>query len=108
MGGARHFGEQPRSREVAVQLTLALKEASTCISHLSLILGIDGMLLCLYCRVATLHANPTCCQPELSILNHTPYAMNWSLHYTGRFIMHCSLEACLLHNSDHAGVTTVV
>ena len=44
MGGAKHFGEQPCNLEVAVQLTL---EASTCVLYLSLILGIDRILLCL-------------------------------------------------------------
>ena len=42
--GAKHFGEQPCNLEVAVQLTL---EASTCVLYLSLILGIDRILLCL-------------------------------------------------------------
>ena len=56
------------------------------------------MLLCLHLNIAALNTPLACCHPELSILNHTPYAMNWSLHYTGRLT--CS---SLLHNSEHAG-----
>ena len=37
------------------------------------------MLLCLHLRIATLQANPTCCHPKLSRLNHILYATNWSL-----------------------------
>ena len=45
------------------------------------------MLLCLHLHIAALNTFLACCHPELSILNHTPYDMNWSLHYTGRLIM---------------------
>ena len=62
-------------------------EVSTCVSHLSLIVGIDVMLFCLHLCIATLQANPAWCHPELSRLNHIVYAMNWSLHYTGRLMM---------------------
>ena len=50
-------GKQPCNWEVAVQLTFALMEACTCISHLLLILGIGAMFLCLYLHIAALRTN---------------------------------------------------
>ena len=54
------------------------------------------MLPCMHLHMAALHPTATCWHPELSVLSHAPYTMNWPLDYTD----HAHLVS-LLHNSDH-------